>query len=288
MFTLHILRMWLMFTVVFKLSLWIVTFLCLFSWHVLITHSHGFAEGMWLCGITACLLPIDGVKQRTTSLLPHDHNPLDLHHHQCYHHLLPSPRPDPPTGSQQTATSEEVVLVPCRRATKQAAQGANTPPLTSVSPSSLLFHPLKSLPRLFFNEKKAETCQVCFSPSFGQVPAFKAQVLASTESSFRKTWGGSLGHGGGVEGSGGGGWTGGGGGGGGWHGWILMSTSGLDVSSSKPVGRSVSRQSNCHKHIPPRWLALNIGVMASCCFSDSSQWRADIFFCLFVLLSHLK
>lgn len=158
MFILHILRRWLMITVVLKLSLWIVTFLCLFSWHVLITHSQGFAEGMWLSGITACLLPIDGVKQRTTSLLPHDHNPLDLHHHHHYHHLLPSPRPNPPTGSQQTATSEEVLLVPCRRATKQAAQGPNTPPpptpLTSVSPSSLLFHPLKSLPVCFSMKRK--------------------------------------------------------------------------------------------------------------------------------------
>lgn len=55
------------------------------------------------------------------------------------------------------------------------------------------------LSRLFFTEGKAETCLVCFSPSIGSAPAFKAQVLVSRESSFTKTWGGSQVHRGGVN-----------------------------------------------------------------------------------------
>lgn len=64
---------------------------------------------------------------------------------------------------------------------------------------SLFLLPTHFSHRLFFNEGKAETCLVCFSPSIGSAPAFKAQVLVSRESSFTKTWGGSQVHRGGVN-----------------------------------------------------------------------------------------
>lgn len=66
---------------------------------------------------------------------------------------------------------------------------AKRPSRSHICASPLLLA-LSSLPRLFFFKRKAETCRVCFSP-LGCVPAFKAQVLANRESSFRKTRGGS-------------------------------------------------------------------------------------------------
>lgn len=242
--------------------------LCFFFWHVLrcwfprITHSKTFGEGMWLCGIMACLLPINRVKQRTTSLLLHDHNPLGL-----YHHLLPNPQPNPPTGSQQTATSEEVLLVPCRRTAKQAILGPNTPSSARLSLSSPLclsiyssVPPSQLSPCLFFIERKPETCRVCFPPPLGQVPAFTAQVLANRESSFRKTWGRSFGHGG---------W--GGVGEGGLHGWMLMSLWSLDVfivQTGWSVCQLPVKQSKTHSslltYFEPR-------VTASCCVPHYSH-----------------
>lgn len=67
-------------------------------WFPRLTHPQSFGECMWLCGIIACLLTIEGVKQRTTSLLLHDHNTLGPHH---YFFPFPTPTntPTSPTAN---------------------------------------------------------------------------------------------------------------------------------------------------------------------------------------------
>lgn len=167
--------------------------------------------------------------------------------------------PHPPTSLQQTATSEEVLLVPCRRAIKQALLSdgeragmtlrPNSPRLPTILTSlplsaspSVSFYSYRSTLSLFFTERKAETSSVCFPCSPGQVPVFKAQVLANRESSFRKTPSGLSGHRGGV---------------GRWAGAVGRRTR-LDfdvsllwmLSPFKPVRRSVTCQSNSQQHIP--------------------------------------
>lgn len=58
-------------------------------WFPQLTHPQIFGGCMWLCGIIASLLTIEGVKQRTTSLLLHDHNTLGPHHY-----FFPFPTPN--------------------------------------------------------------------------------------------------------------------------------------------------------------------------------------------------
>lgn len=73
---------------------------CFAFWHVLmccfprLTHPRSLGEYMWLCGIIACLLTIEGVKQRTTSSLLSDRNTLGPQHH-----VLPLSNPHPHTTS---------------------------------------------------------------------------------------------------------------------------------------------------------------------------------------------
>ena len=205
---------------------------------------------MWLCGITACLLTIEGVKQRTTFF------PFPaLHHHQ--HH--------PQAHSKlllQRKSCRSCVEGQQNRLLSQPVSGqgwiwgGGTPPhphlCVCVSPHILLRPSLSSLSLcLFFIERKAETCWVCFSPSLGPEPTFKAQVLVSRESSFRKTRGGSPGHGGGVEGRGGEG---------GWRGWILTSPQSWDFFFFfiYQTGWTVSKLPvKSQKHILLCWLNLS-------------------------------
>lgn len=122
-----------------------------------------------------------------------------LHHHPTHRLTANCYFRGSPAGpvSKGNKTSSSLSWWACRDETE--AQH----PLILTSLRLSIYSPIppsQLSPRLFFIERKAETCRVCFSPSLGQVPAFKAQVSANRESSFRKTRGGSLGHGGGGEG----------------------------------------------------------------------------------------
>ena len=102
-----------------------------------------------------------GVKHRTTSLVksgPH-------------HHPLPLFNP-PPAHPTQTATSEEVLLVLCRRAAKQALLSAgeltgmnlspNNPPELHESVCLHLFLPPNSLLACFSSEGKLKLVMFVF------------------------------------------------------------------------------------------------------------------------------
>lgn len=213
------------------------------------THPQTFGGCMWLCWIIVCLLTIEGVKQRTPSLLPHNSGP--------------EPPPSfpfqpsintPPTGSQQTATSEEVLLVPCRRATKQALlsagehAGMNVRPNTAsslplclpfcVSPPIPPCLPLNSLPLFVFHQKESWNLSGLFFSISWPSACFQSPGVAEHGVIFQKNTGGLLGHGGWVEGR-------------------EADTAGVMLchvwrfSSFKPVGQSVSCQSKTFLHICP-------------------------------------
>lgn len=95
------------------------------------------AADLWKVDVTLqnCWPPVNKVEQRTVPLRPHDHNSLGS---SCF--CLPDPPPQL-AGLQQTATSEEVVLVLCQRPTKQAllsdGDGAQHLLILPLSPSSV-------------------------------------------------------------------------------------------------------------------------------------------------------
>lgn len=175
---------------------------------------------LWICPTT--FLPFPTLHRS----LPHPqaHSKLLLQRKSCWSRV----------EGQQNRLFSQLVSV-------QGWIWGQTPPSSSPLcvyssiPPTQLFSPC-----LFFIERKAETCRVCFSP-LGQVSAFKAQVLLNRESSFRKTRGWSLGHERGVEGreadTAGSGCV--------CHVWMF--------SSFKLVWQSVSCQSNSQKNILLCW-----------------------------------
>lgn len=162
-------------------------------WFPRLTHHPTFGEWMWLCGILTCLLTTEEVKWRTTSQLLHDrnasgphqplflfstHNKLLLQRESCW----------PRVKGQQNRLFSQLVSTQ----TRIWGQPHSHPILTYLC-FSIYSTLLMVLSHLLFIYEKTETCPVCFSPSLGWVPTFKAQVLVSRESTFRKTGGRSQG-----------------------------------------------------------------------------------------------
>lgn len=119
-------------------------------WYFWTTHPPTFGKWIWICEIMSCFLP---KLRRSNSGQTPSYFTATSHWTSVFFAFVKLPPPLPPAGLQQTATSGEILLVLCRRPTKQAPllDGDKAKQLLILTSFSLLLSILPSYCSLWYS-----------------------------------------------------------------------------------------------------------------------------------------